>query len=175
VFTVPHRLRYRLAFDHALCHAVLGVSVSAVLGAPAYPRVAQTRRSQPASQDFTPRPLIQAIVDGIAPQPGQVHRRSGLRHRRGSGGMTAVDEPPPVRNDARPDVASIQAGAVDCMRATRTSTKRRGRASLGDYYWSSTSETNRSTLGWALSFQDGSRTTAAKDATLNVRAVRGGP
>lgn len=46
---------------------------------------------------------------------------------------------------------------------------------LGDYYWSSTSETNRSTLGWALSFQDGSRTTAAKDATLNVRAVRGGP
>jgi hypothetical protein len=67
-----NRLRYRLAFDHALCCVVLGVSVSAVLGAPAYPRVAQTRRSQPASQDFTPRPLIQAIVDGIAPQPGEV-------------------------------------------------------------------------------------------------------
>ena len=31
--------------------------------------------------------------------------------------MTAVDEPPPVRNDARPDVASILAGAVDWMKA----------------------------------------------------------
>src|SRR5262249_33470266 len=29
---VPHRLRYRLAFDHALCRAVLGVFVRAVLG-----------------------------------------------------------------------------------------------------------------------------------------------
>jgi hypothetical protein len=79
VFTVPHRLRYRLAFDHALCHAVLGVSVRAVLGwyrrrarRAGVPRVAPTRRSQPASQDFTPRPPIQAIVDGIAPQPGEV-------------------------------------------------------------------------------------------------------
>jgi hypothetical protein len=45
--------------------------------------------------------------------------------------MTAVDEPPPVRNDARPDVASILAGAVDCMKATRTSTKRRGRSRCG--------------------------------------------
>jgi hypothetical protein len=44
---------------------------------------------------------------------------------------------------------------------------------LGDYYWSSTSETNKATLGWALSFQDGSRTTAGKDTTFNVRAVRG--
>jgi len=32
VFTVPHRLRYRLAFDHALCRAVLGVFIRAVLG-----------------------------------------------------------------------------------------------------------------------------------------------
>jgi hypothetical protein len=32
VLTVPHRLRYRLAFDHALCRAVLGVFVRAVLG-----------------------------------------------------------------------------------------------------------------------------------------------
>jgi Putative transposase len=32
VLTVPHRLRYRLAFDHALCRAVLGVLVRAVLG-----------------------------------------------------------------------------------------------------------------------------------------------
>ena len=44
---------------------------------------------------------------------------------------------------------------------------------LGDYYWSSTSETNMATRGWALSFQDGSRTLAAKDVTFNVRAVRG--
>jgi len=27
VLTVPHRLRHRLAFDHALCRAVLGVFV----------------------------------------------------------------------------------------------------------------------------------------------------
>ncbi|HZU40573.1 MAG TPA: transposase [Solirubrobacteraceae bacterium] len=32
VLTVPHRLRYRLAFDHALCRAVLGVFIRAVLG-----------------------------------------------------------------------------------------------------------------------------------------------
>src|SRR5262249_25453848 len=32
VLTVPHRLRYRLAFDHALCRAVLGVFVRVVLG-----------------------------------------------------------------------------------------------------------------------------------------------
>jgi hypothetical protein len=32
VLTVPHRLRYRLAFDHALCRAVVGVFVRAVLG-----------------------------------------------------------------------------------------------------------------------------------------------
>jgi hypothetical protein len=31
VLTVPHRLRYRLAFDHALCRAVLGVLIRAVL------------------------------------------------------------------------------------------------------------------------------------------------
>jgi hypothetical protein len=29
---VPHRLRYRLAFDHTLCRAVIGVFVRAVLG-----------------------------------------------------------------------------------------------------------------------------------------------
>jgi hypothetical protein len=29
---LPHRLRYRLAFDHALCRAVLGIFVRAVLG-----------------------------------------------------------------------------------------------------------------------------------------------
>ena len=29
---MPHRLRYRLAFDHALCRAVIGVFVRAVLG-----------------------------------------------------------------------------------------------------------------------------------------------
>ena len=32
VLTVSHRLRYRLAFDHALCRAVLGVFIRAVLG-----------------------------------------------------------------------------------------------------------------------------------------------
>ena len=32
VLTVPHRLRYRLAFDHALCRAVLGVLRRVVLG-----------------------------------------------------------------------------------------------------------------------------------------------
>jgi len=32
VLTVPHRLRYRLAFDHTLCRAVIGVFVRAVLG-----------------------------------------------------------------------------------------------------------------------------------------------
>jgi hypothetical protein len=32
VLTVPHRLRYRLAFDHALCRAVLGVFARVVLG-----------------------------------------------------------------------------------------------------------------------------------------------
>ena len=32
VLTVPHRLRYRLAFDHVLCRAVLGVLVRVVLG-----------------------------------------------------------------------------------------------------------------------------------------------
>ena len=32
VLTVPHRLRYRLAFDHALCRAVIAVFVRAVLG-----------------------------------------------------------------------------------------------------------------------------------------------
>jgi hypothetical protein len=45
--------------------------------------------------------------------------------------MTAVDEPLPVRKDARHDVASILAGAVDCMKATRTSTKRGGRSRCG--------------------------------------------
>jgi hypothetical protein len=30
--TVPHRLRYRLAFDHSLCRAVIAVLVRAVLG-----------------------------------------------------------------------------------------------------------------------------------------------
>jgi Putative transposase len=32
LLTVPHRLRYRLAFDHALCRAVVGIFVRAVLG-----------------------------------------------------------------------------------------------------------------------------------------------
>jgi len=32
VLTVQHRLRYRLAFDHALCRAVLGVFIRTVLG-----------------------------------------------------------------------------------------------------------------------------------------------
>ena len=32
VLTLPHRLRYRLAYDHRLCRAVLGVFVRALLG-----------------------------------------------------------------------------------------------------------------------------------------------
>ena len=44
----------------------------------------------------------------------------------------------------------------------------------GDYYWSSTQQTTGPDLAWILSFQDGSRTTALKDATFNVRAVRRG-
>jgi Protein of unknown function (DUF1566) len=44
----------------------------------------------------------------------------------------------------------------------------------GDYYWSATRETGKPEVGWVLSFQDGSRTTGAKSATFNVRAVRGG-
>ena len=32
VLSLPHRLRYLLAFNHALCRAVLGVTVRAVLG-----------------------------------------------------------------------------------------------------------------------------------------------
>jgi len=45
---------------------------------------------------------------------------------------------------------------------------------VGDYYWSATRETGKPEIGWALSFQDGSRTAAAKSATFNLRAVRGG-
>src|SRR5712691_10587550 len=32
VLTLPHRLRYLLAYNHTLCRAVLGVAVRAVLG-----------------------------------------------------------------------------------------------------------------------------------------------
>ena len=32
VLTLPHRLRYLLAYNHALCRAVLGVAARAVLG-----------------------------------------------------------------------------------------------------------------------------------------------
>jgi hypothetical protein len=32
VLTVPHRIRYVLAWDHALCRAVVGVFIRAVLG-----------------------------------------------------------------------------------------------------------------------------------------------
>src|SRR5213593_3003391 len=32
VLTLPHRLRYLLAYNHALCRAVLGVAVRTVLG-----------------------------------------------------------------------------------------------------------------------------------------------
>ena len=32
VLTLPYRLRYRLAWNHSLCRALLGVSVRAVLG-----------------------------------------------------------------------------------------------------------------------------------------------
>ena len=45
---------------------------------------------------------------------------------------------------------------------------------LGDYYWSATTETGVPDLAWVLSFQDGSRATAAMDGTFDVRAVRGG-
>jgi hypothetical protein len=102
------------------------------------PRPARRRPSGSSNTSFT------AGVTGLhtaTPHPGdrgwhraaarRGHRRPRLRHRCGSGGMTAVDEPPPVRNDARPDVASILAGAVDCMKATRTSTKRRERSRCG--------------------------------------------
>jgi hypothetical protein len=44
---------------------------------------------------------------------------------------------------------------------------------LGDYYWSTSTEPGMPDLAWVLSFQDGSRATAAKDGTFNVRAVRG--
>ena len=32
VLSLPHRLRYRLAWDHALCRAVLGCVMRAILG-----------------------------------------------------------------------------------------------------------------------------------------------
>jgi type I restriction enzyme M protein len=35
-----------------------------------------------AGQYFTPRALIQAMVDCIAPKPGETHYRPGLRHGR---------------------------------------------------------------------------------------------
>ena len=35
-----------------------------------------------AGQYFTPRPLIQAMVDVMRPAPGQDHLRPGLRHGR---------------------------------------------------------------------------------------------
>jgi len=40
VLTLPHRLRYALAWDHRLCRAVLGVFVRALLGV-------ETRRAAP--------------------------------------------------------------------------------------------------------------------------------
>jgi hypothetical protein len=45
---------------------------------------------------------------------------------------------------------------------------------LGDYYWSATTQPGLPDVAWVLSFQDGSRATAAKDGTFNVRAVRAG-
>ncbi len=44
----------------------------------------------------------------------------------------------------------------------------------GDYHWTASPHRTDPTVGWLLSFQDGSLTTGAKDATFNVRAVRGG-
>jgi|SRR5262245_10908067 len=45
---------------------------------------------------------------------------------------------------------------------------------LGDYYWSASTQPGLPDVAWVLSFQDGSRATAAKDGTFNVRAVRAG-
>ena len=53
VLTVPHRLRYRLAFDHALCRAVLGAFVRAVLG---WYRHRARRAGSPACRSARPLP-----------------------------------------------------------------------------------------------------------------------
>jgi len=39
VLTLPYRLRYRLAWDHALCRAVLGVYARTLLASTRAPRV----------------------------------------------------------------------------------------------------------------------------------------
>jgi len=47
VLSVPHRLRYRLAYDHRLCRSVLGVFVRALRSA--YRRLAK-RQGSPAAR-----------------------------------------------------------------------------------------------------------------------------
>src|SRR5262245_46109621 len=84
VLTLPYRLRYRLAWDHALCRAVLGVFARTLLAF--YARTAQAR-GIPAGQTGTVT-VIQRfgsglqltihfhtlVLDGVFDQPP---RRSG--------------------------------------------------------------------------------------------------
>jgi hypothetical protein len=59
VLSVPHRLRYRLAYDHRLCRTVLGVFVRALRAA--------YRRSGRALHPGDPHRAGELTVDGCRP------------------------------------------------------------------------------------------------------------
>ena len=52
------------------------------------------RTKSGAGQYFTPRPLIDAIVDCVRPKPGESHLRSRLRHRRLPAGRSRLRRQP---------------------------------------------------------------------------------
>jgi hypothetical protein len=91
VLTVPHRLRYRLAFDHALCRAVLGVFIRAVLAwyrrrpacwCPGWAERHRHRRAALRERARTQRPLSRARARrGVRP-PGRTERSASIACRR---------------------------------------------------------------------------------------------
>src|SRR5262245_39991807 len=76
VLTLPYRLRYRLAWDHALCRAVLGVFARTLLAF--YARPAQAR-GIPAGQTAWLRPP--EAGSGVCPADGPGAAPAAARYR----------------------------------------------------------------------------------------------
>lgn len=64
VLSLPHRLRYRLAWDHALCRAVAGHTMRAILG---FLRGLPTRIPEARPARSPPIPLLEGSTARVGP------------------------------------------------------------------------------------------------------------
>jgi hypothetical protein len=116
VLTLPHRVRYGLAWDHALCRAVVGVFMRAVLGF-----LRRRAREQQGVTDGRGGAVVIVQRFGAALNLN-VHSHAlvvdGVFAEDGSGGLRFHPAAPPTDEEMEACSARLNGASVVCWRAT---------------------------------------------------------